>query len=333
MSQGRFDNPILAALAGFWDRFGAQPLAQRFSDADRFDGKNVLVTGANSGLGFALAVEIAKRGGAVTMACRSQIPQAGLRARRSSGSDQLEMRYCDLAKLETLHEFCEALAADGVCFDVVILNAATTLPKSRRAQCGQDEMFLVNYLANFVLVHLLMQHGLVVPGGLEQPRIVFVSSDSHQGASAVDYDEFGNLFDYGVAKAISNYSYFKLLLNTFATELDRRMNSDDEVQVQVNLICPGPVNSNIIKAAPWPLRMVLRAIFWVIFKSPRKAALPVVYLAASPDFVGRSNQYLHMFGLKSMDPKVYNPAEGSRLWDQSAALWRRIDERARVELI
>ncbi len=328
MSHGRFDNPVIAALAGFKDRFREQPLAARLTDADRFDGKRVLVTGANSGLGYALAVDVARRGGSVTMACRSQIPEAGERAIADSRSADVEMRYCDLSRLDTLHEFCRSAAADGLRFDVVILNAATTLPRARPAPCGQDEMFVVNYLANFALVHLLLEHRLLVPDTHAQPRIVVISSDSHQGSSAIDYDEFGRYFDYGVRKAIANYSYFKLLLNTFATELSRRLNPGEKTQVQVNVICPGPVNSNIIKAAPWALRLVLRAIFTVIFKSPAQAARPVIYMAASRDFENRTNEYLHMFGEKKMDAKVYDEVEGIRLWANSAELWARIDDNA-----
>ena len=323
MSYGRFNNPVAATLAGFKDRFRKQVLQERFTCDDRFDGKRVLITGANSGLGFALTVEIAKRGGDVTMACRSQIPQAGETARRLSGSAAIEMRECDLSILSSIHEFVEDLVRDGVTFDVILLNAATTLPEARLTECGQDEMFLVNYFANFILVNLVLKRG-ILRSEVAQPRLLFISSDSHRGASAVDYDEFGRYFEYGVGKAIANYSYFKLILNIFATELHRRLNGD-QINVQVNLICPGPVNSNIIKAAPWPLRMVLRAIFTVIFKSPATAALPVVYLAASDDFENRSNQYLHMFSPKEMDEKVYDAAEGERLWQASAALWKRID--------
>ena len=119
-----------------------------------------------------------------------------------------------------------------------------------------------------------------------------------------------------------------LFLNTFATELSRRLNTDQETRVQVNVICPGPVNSNIIKAAPWALRLILRAIFRVIFKSPTEAARPVVYLSASSDFRDRTNQYLHMFGEKSMDEKVYDRRAGARLWKESAELWARIDDEA-----
>jgi len=112
MSHGRFNNPLIAALTGFFDLFRAQPLRDRFGPSIRFDQQRVLITGANSGLGFAAAVDVARRGGHVTMACRSQIPEAGEAARKLSGTDTIEMRRCDLADLNSIHEFVEGLVRD-----------------------------------------------------------------------------------------------------------------------------------------------------------------------------------------------------------------------------
>ena len=72
MAEGRFTNPVVASLAGVKDFFAKQELASRFSEKDRADGMTVLITVANSGLGFALAVEFAKRGARVIMAGRSK---------------------------------------------------------------------------------------------------------------------------------------------------------------------------------------------------------------------------------------------------------------------
>ena len=94
------------------------------------------------------------------------------------------------------------------------------------------------------------------------------------------------------------------------------------------MICPGPVHSKIIKEAPFVLRIILGAIFWVIFKSPSKAALPVVYMAISPDYEGRTNEYQHMFKPKKMDPKVYEEKEGAKLWTESYKLWKKVDDDA-----
>lgn len=329
MAEGRFTNPVTASLAGVRDFFSRQQLSSHLTDNDRADGKTVLITGANSGLGWALAVEFARRGGKVIMAGRSRIPEAGERVKQLSGSGLVEMRFLDLSKIHTIHRFVHGLSEDGVEVDICILNAAVALPGSRRTESGQDEMFLVNYLSNVILTQMLLHTDVIRPReGLPRPKIIVISSDSHQGATHIDYDEFGRYFEYGVSKGISNYSYFKLVLNTYATELSRRINRESDL-VDINVICPGPVHSNIVKEAPWLLRNILKAIFWVVFRSPAKAALPVVYMALSGDYEGRTNEYLHMFNPKKMDPKVYDQEEGTKLWDHSMELWKEIDPEAR----
>lgn len=329
MAEGRFDNPIVASLTGFYDRFRKQELKSRFKDSDSFNGKTVLITGANSGLGFAVSVQAASRGAKVIMGCRSQIPEAGEKVKRKSRSANVEMRYLDLSKIDTIHQFVAHLASNNIQLDIVILNAASAASRSRKTDSGQDELFLVNYFSNFILMNLLLTKGVINFSTQIQPRILFISSDSHRGSSAIDYNEFGRYFDYGVSKAISNYSYFKLVLNTFATELSRRVNREKKL-AQINCICPGPVNTNIIREVPFLIRIVLRGIFTIIFRSPRTAAKPVIYLASSDDFENTTNQYLHMFIPKKMDEKVYDEAEGKKLWNESEKLWRKLDSKASV---
>lgn len=329
MAEGRFDNPVVASLTGFYDRFRKQELKPRFKETDNFNGKTVLITGANSGLGFALATQAAQRGAKVIMACRSQIPEAGEKVRKLSGSKDVEMRFLDLSKINSIHNFVENLAKDKKQLDVTFLNAASAASRSRLTDSGQDELFLVNYFSNFILANLLLAKGVIKPDAKKQPRLIFISSDSHRGASAIDYDEFGRYFDYGVSKAISNYSYFKLVLNTFATELSRRVNKGKTV-VQINCICPGPVNTNIIREVPFPIRVILRGIFSVIFRSPTNAAPPAIYLATSDDFVDKTNQYLHMFIPKRMDEKVYYEQEGKNLWEESEKLWKKLDDKVEI---
>ena len=326
MAEGRFTNPVVASLAGVKDFFAKQELESRFSDEDRAEEKTVLITGANSGLGFGLAVEFAKRGARVIMAGRSKIPEAGEQVKKESASEKVEILYLDLSKIETIHQFVQLLAEREIKIDICIFNAATALPGSRQTASGQDEMFLVNYLSNVILSQLLLSKG-VIELKEEAPlsKMIFISSDSHQGATNIDYDEFGTFFKYGVSKGISNYSYFKLVLNTYATELSRRINRES-TRLSINVICPGPVSSNIVKEAPWLLRMTLKGIFRIVFKSPEKAARPVVYMALSPDYEGRSNEYLHMFNPKKMDPKVYEVQEGEKLWTRSLDLLRNIDQ-------
>jgi len=330
MAEGRFDNPIVAALAGVGDFFRKQELSNRLNDTDRIDGKTCLVTGANSGLGFALAVDLARRGGRVIMACRRQIPEAGEKAMKLSGSKNIEMRYLDLSRIDVIHSFCDELKKDNIQLDIAILNAGVALPKSRKTESGMEELFMVNYLSNVILTTRLLQDGTIPNNRIsnnrknDPARIIFISSDSHQGSSLVDYEEFGRYIEYGVSKGMEYYSYYKLVANTYFTELSGRLNKD-KIDVAVNVICPGPVNTNIVKEAPWFLRNMLKGIFYIIFKSPEKAAKAVIYMAVSDDYKGKTNEYLHMFNKKEMDPKVYIPEEGSKLWDKTYNLLNSID--------
>lgn len=330
MSHGRFNNPVVAALAGFKDLFRKQDLEDRLQDDDRFDAKTCLITGANSGLGFALAVEMAKRGARVICTCRRRQDETLQKIKKLSGSEHVEVRTLDLSKLDSIHLFVEKLINDKVSLDATILNAGVALPGARKTDSGQEEMFLVNYLANVMLCTLLLNKGVISRGNDRKafkPRVLFISSDSHQGSSYVDYDEFGKYIHYGVKKGIANYSYFKFILNTYATELSRQLNKEN-VDVSVNVICPGPVHSNIIKEAPFLLRMILGSIFKVIFRSPKKAAYPVVYMSISDDYEGRTNEYQHMFKPKKMDEKIYFEEEGKKLWERSYKLWNEIDPKA-----
>lgn len=331
MAEGRFDNPIVAALAGFMDLFRKQGLSDRLKDSERIDGKTCLVTGANSGLGFAIAVDLAKRGGHVIMACRRQIPEAGEKVKALSGSDKVEMMYLDLSKIDTIHHFCDTLKANKRIIDICILNAGVALPESRKTNSGLEELFLVNYLSNVILTSRLLKDG-TIPNDIlnnnkqnKESRILFISSDSHQGSSYVDYDEFGKYLEYGVSKGMEYYSYYKLVANTYFTELSRRLNSKNNIDVGVHVICPGPVNTNIVKEAPWLLRKMLRGIFFLIFKSPESAAKAVVYMSISGDYDGITNEYLHMFNKKKMDPKVYEEEEGIKLWEETHKLWKQVD--------
>lgn len=333
MAHGRFDNPIVAALAGVKDFFGKQELEDQLKDTDRADGKTVLVTGANSGLGFGLSVEYAKRGAKVIMACRRQIPEAGEKVVELSGSDNIEMRYLDLSKIDTIHRFCDELMADDIQLDIVVLNAGVALPESRETESGLEEMFLVNYMANVILTSRLLKDGIVYNNTIagnkveETSRILFISSDSHQGSSFIDHDQFGKFEKYGVTKGMNYYSYYKLVANTYFTELSRRINNG-KLDVIVNVMCPGPVHSNITKEAPLLLRKALNAIFSVVFKSPEKAAQPIIYMTLSEDYDGRTNEYLHMFNPKKMDEKIYIEEEGRKLWEHTNQVWQKHDPMA-----
>jgi NAD(P)-dependent dehydrogenase (short-subunit alcohol dehydrogenase family) len=320
---------VVASLAGIKDFFSKQKLEAKYTDDIRADGKTCLITGANTGLGFGIAVEMAKRGADVIMACRSQIPEAGEKVKELSRSDKVEMIHLDLSNIDSIHTFCEELKSRNIKVDITILNAGVALPKARMLENGLEEMFMVNYFSNFILVNLLFSHNVITleETNSDKPRVLFISSNSHQGSSAIDFEQFGKLNQYGVSKGISYYSYYKLVLNTLAVEFGKRLNNK-KIAAPVHIICPGPVHSNIIREAPFVLRKILGFIFSLVFRSPAVAAKPVVYMSLAEDYEITTGEYLHMFNPKKMDPKVYEEEEGKKLWEYSLELWKQMDPRA-----
>ena len=195
MSHGRFQNPVEAALTGLKDRFGRQALAEKLTDDLRADGRTCVVTGASTGLGFAIAVQLAARGARVITVSRSGVPEKGEEIRRLSGSQRVEMIQADLSDLAQVHGVADTLKRRGERVDVLVDNAGIATPRARKTVQGLDAMFVTNFLSKFVLANRLLRDntlrnrsfGAGRAADEPVPRILLVSSDSHQGASAIDW--------------------------------------------------------------------------------------------------------------------------------------------------
>lgn len=319
MSEAKYGNAFTATLNGIIDLFRKSKPIGVLKEDERLDGKNCLVTGANSGLGFAIATQFAERGATVYMACRSGIPKAGEEVKRLSGSDKVVMMPIDLTDLNSIDSFIDKVSLQGLKFDVAVFNAAMVPSGSAKTASGFDQMFLVNYLSKFKLVNGLLDAGAIVKDVAGPPRIIFVSSESHRTNVPIDIEHLGVFEEYTMGKVIALYGYYKLVMNTYAAELSRRLNQEG-VSVGVHALCPGPVNSNIAKAAPGWVQPILKVVFGIFFSSPTKAAKPVLYLACARQLEKRTGVYLHLMQEKQMDAKALDPEIGKKLWEKSSGL-------------
>lgn len=316
----RYSNPSAAIFTGILDLFKRPEHQLNLNDLPPMDGKRVLITGASSGLGFATAIEIAKRGAEVIMAVRSGIPHKGEEVKRKSGSQQVHMIHLDLSNLESLTTFTNEIKEKFGTFDIIICNAAMVAKKGRAVKEGLDEMFVVNYFAKFLLAKQLANGDLLNHAGPELPRIIFVASESHRNPSSFDWEQFGTFEPYGIKQSVAMYGYYKLLLLTMASELSRRLNPGEKVNCSVFALCPGPVNSNIAREAPRLFQPLLKLVFGIFFRSPKKACGPVIYLSASREVEGTSSTYMFLMQQKEMDEKATDPQNGKRLWELSEKL-------------
>jgi NAD(P)-dependent dehydrogenase (short-subunit alcohol dehydrogenase family) len=318
--KSNYKNPASATWEGIRAVFAKQIKAGILKDNERLDGKTVIVDGASSGLGYAVALQVARRGARVIMACRSGIPEKGEEIKRKSGNGNIEMVHVDFADAVSVEQLAEKIKENYSPVDIYISNAAMVPSKSRKTPQGLEEMFMVNYLSKFMLINSLIDNDVFRHEGEIKPRIVFVSSESHRHPPEFNWDAFGVYKEYGMQKTVEYYGYYKLLLTTFTFELSRRLRASGNKPVSVFALCPGPVNSNIAREAPGIFQPVMKLVFAMFFKSPAKAAEPVLYLAASKDQEGKEYDYLFKMSRKQIDEKAADPVNGDRLWRLSEEL-------------
>ncbi|MGB5813324.1 MAG: SDR family NAD(P)-dependent oxidoreductase [Polyangiales bacterium] len=325
------DNPFTAVLSGLLDQRNRAPKIEAVDPNLRLDGRTVLVTGANSGLGKGIAIRLAERGAHVIMACRSGIPEAGEDVKRESGSGDVEMMQVDLSSFPSMDRFCDELRKRNVTLDAAVFNAGVVPVTSRKNEHGLELMFAVNFLAKFVVLDRLLRSG-VIPNAVyghnsrahDPPRLIFVSSETHRSSIPIDFDHFGEPIEYGVADGVKYYGLSKLHLTTFFQELSRRLNpgGGEPPDVCVHALCPGAVNSNMAREAPAWLKPLLKPVMAIFFQSPDKASIPVDYLVASKEMGTKTGGYMHMMRVKESSEASMDPDNGALLWSKSEALLR-----------
>lgn len=325
-----YNNPVSATFNGILDLFRKKERIGTLGDDERLDGKTCLVTGANSGLGRAVAIQLAERGAQVIMACRSGIPEAGEEIRRLSGNASVEMVRLDLSDLDAIQACCDDLKSRGVKLDRVVLNAGLVPQKPQKTKQGFEMMFGVHFVGNMQFVTRLLQDGTIpndswagnaVAG--ETPRIVFVSSESHRSGTPIDFDTFGDPVEYSPMGSIAQYGHSKLVMTAFATELSRRLQKDGKTDVAVHALCPGPINSNIAREAPALFKPILGMVMGVLFASPAKAAEPVLYMSAAQDIEGQTGLYIHLMTPKQPAPQARDPEIGQGVWERGEGFLQR----------
>ncbi|HTP51997.1 MAG TPA: SDR family NAD(P)-dependent oxidoreductase [Anaeromyxobacteraceae bacterium] len=325
-SPGRID-PILSGLKAVVDHHLERDTLPPLTDADRLDGKTCLVTGPSSGLGRAIAPELARRGGRLVLACRKGHQGLAEDIRRETGNPEVSQREVDLADLASVTAFCDGLARDRVKIDLLVSNAGVAPLGNRLTRDGLAELFQVNFLASFLLVNRLLADGLLPGDALAGrgpapargvPRVVITSSETHRHGPPIDFDRFGRFPDFGLLDGTTWYGHSKVYVQTFACELGRRLaGSSGTPQVSVFSYCPGAVRSNISREAG-----IVGKLMTAYFVDPKVSMWPAIYCAASQTFEGKTGLYLYLRHVASPDARSSDPRNGERLWQLSLELLR-----------
>ncbi|AJT67218.1 oxidoreductase [Streptomyces chattanoogensis] len=287
-------------------------------------GRSVVVTGANSGIGYVTARELARRGARVVLACRNEARGGAAldRLRTEVPTAEAEFRPLDLADLSSVRDFAAGLDTfDGDRLDLLINNAGVMALPYRTTADGFEMQFGTNHLGHFALTGLLLPRLLATPGA----RIVTVSSMMH-ALSDIDLSDLNSERSYRRWIAYARSKSANLL---FTHELSRRLAASGS-QVIAAAAHPGYAATNLQTAG---VRMEGRTSAErvvdlgnrLIAQSPEGGALGTLCAATAPhmrpdSFIGPRSGLRGAPAPSFRAPWTKKDTTGERLWAASEEL-------------
>lgn len=268
--------------------------------------KICLITGGNSGIGKATALELANMGATVVILCRSK--ERGEEAVKDiiaqSGNEKVHLLVANLSSQRMVQKAADEFRKKFDKLDVLINNAAVFLPERSETEDGIETTFAVNYLSHFLLTHLLLD-SLEASG---EGRIINVAS-KHNGIK-MNFDDLMVKKNYRFYKAVGPT---KLGLILFTKELSKKLEGRP---ITVNSLHPGIIKTNIMHQLPW----ILRTIFGLLSAKTEKGSRTPVYLAASPEVKGVSGLFFSNCKPEKTIGEANDPDTAKQLWDVSMNL-------------
>jgi len=286
----------------------------------RQTGSKVIVTGANTGIGFEASKALAAAGADVTLACRSapKGKEAVNRIVEEYPQSNVSLAALDLSDLDSVREFAGAYVTDKDRLDILINNAGVMIPPESTTKQGFELQFGVNHIGHFALTGLLLDPLCATPGA----RVVTVSSMAHR-MGKMDFDDL-NFFHRGY-KPWEAYGQSKLANLLFTVELQRRFEKQG-VDVIAVAAHPGWTGTDLQRNA-WYMRLM--NIFFAM--SPAQGALPTLRAATAQDVKG--GDYFGPHGFREMrgyPVRVGTSAEAKNA-DDAVRLWQVSEELSGVQ--
>jgi retinol dehydrogenase-12 len=260
-------------------------------------GKNILVTGSNTGIGRVTAEQLAKLGAHVILACRSAektLPVVESIRAAGGSAEHLEL---DLASLASVRAGAETYLASGKPLHQLINNAGLAAPGLTRD--GFELTFGVNHIGHYLLTRLLLPR----LEEAEAPRIVNVSSKAHYRARSIDFDSVRKTSSL---TALPEYAASKLANVLFTKELARR-----HPRVLSTALHPGVVASDAWRRLVWGVRHVAK-LFMITTEEGARTTLH----CATADV--RNGAYYDRSREKKPNPAAENEELARALWERSA---------------
>jgi NAD(P)-dependent dehydrogenase (short-subunit alcohol dehydrogenase family) len=296
------------------------------ADIPSLAGKRILITGANSGIGYHAALKLVRKGAEVLLACRDRRRgEAALsRLEADSPGPRAELVLLDLASLASVRSFAEKELAQHRPLDILINNAGVMAPPKRlQTVDGFELQFGTNVLGHFALTALLMPAlEQAATASAERPRVVTLASIAHKRGQ-LNFDDLQSTKSYSPMRA---YQQSKLADLMFAFELDRRLRAAHSRVLSV-AAHPGVANTNLFQvgdhsAAEKTIRNLVGHVIGIVLNTDSEGALPTLYAATATNV--EDGGYYGPQGFQEMrgeevdrakvSPQAKDTAAAARLW-------------------
>jgi NAD(P)-dependent dehydrogenase (short-subunit alcohol dehydrogenase family) len=299
-------------------------------------GRRILITGANSGIGYPTARELARAGAHVLLGSRDRAKgeAAVARLRAEVPAASVELSVFDLASLDSVREFAARELDRGLPLDVLIDNAGVMAPPKRlETKDGFELQFGTNVLGHFALTGLLMPALEMAVASSnaklsQTPRVVIVASIAHK-RGRIDFDDLQSTRSYVPMQA---YAQTKLADLMLAFELDRRLKAKGS-RIEAIAAHPGVANTNLFQVGDFnpvekAIRRIVGPLIGAVLGTALDGALPTIYAAAAVE--AQAGGYYGPQGFQEMrggdvgDAQVAvqakDEAVASRLWERCEEL-------------
>ena len=296
------------------------------ADIPSLTGKRVIITGANSGIGYHAALKLARKGAQVVLACRDRQrgEDALARLHADSPGTHIELAILDLASLSSVCDFAKKELALHRPLHILINNAGVMAPPRRlQTADGFELQFGTNVLGHFALTALLMPAlEQAAASSPDRPRIVTLASIAHK-RGRLNFDDLQSTKTYSPMKA---YQQSKLANLILAFELNGRLRAINSRVMSV-AAHPGIANTNLFQAGDYsPFEKAVRNLFGhavgIVLNSDSEGALPTLYAATAPD--AEDGGYYGPQGFQEMRgdvvdraivaPQARDTSPATRLW-------------------
>lgn len=253
---------------------------------DDLNGKTVVITGANSGIGKITAKECARLGAKVFMLCRDVDKARSVQTELHNElnidekNSNLFIEQLDLSSLKSVRKCATILNSKLNKIDYLINNAGIMMCPEQKTEDGFEFQFATNHLGHFLLTNLLLDKIKASPSA----RIINLSSIAHMRGKI----HFDNIHLNGIYTPLISYGQSKLANLLFTVELARRLK---DTNVNVYTVHPGLVDTDLKRHLNGTLQSCLAFFNKLILISPELGAQTTLYCAFDKDIQHETGQY------------------------------------------